>query len=339
MMRIVRSLLDMLFFALQVVIAFAWVLIGSLFRAVQRQLRLKEMPKESLSLHLLAARLADLPYQVESADHIAAAIATLLWDSRLLHYEEQALMQTNSNWFLCEGRPSAQAPKAIFLVFRGTMSPTDAIADVLFRPESGPNGVKCHGGFLRTVREDVSLHAQLAKYLPGAAELYILGHSLGGALSQTVAGAGFLPAGFNGQLTIVTLGGPMAFFGAPNVAALDGPTAGARVISIVNANDIVPRLLGCPLSFSRKVLGLFAASASQRKQQEHRAILDTLEGYQGLPGYELIFLYNKAAYAVPSRDHRLVLHLAEALHPRCIADHLTYVDAAEAAAGATHWQA
>jgi len=111
------------------------------------------------------------------------------------------------------------------------------------------------------------------------------------------------------------------------------------VISIVNANDIVPRLLGCPLSFSRKVLGLFAASASQRKQQEHRAILDTLEGYQGLPGYELIFLYNKAAYAVPSRDHRLVLHLAEALHPRCIADHLTYVDAAEAAAGATHWQA
>ena len=33
-----------------------------------------------------------------------------------------------------------------------------------------------------------------------------------------------------------------------------------------------------------------------------------------------------------------VLNLAEALHPRCIADHLSYVPAIEAAVGAPHWQ-
>ena len=32
-----------------------------------------------------------------------------------------------------------------------------------------------------------------------------------------------------------------------------------------------------------------------------------------------------------------VLHLAEALHPRLVADHLTYVEGLEAAAGAPHW--
>lgn len=158
------------------------------------------------------------------------------------------------------------------------MSPTDAIADVMFRPEAGPNGVLCHGGFLRTVREDATLHATLQQHLSAAAcDLYIFGHSLGGALSQTVAGAGFLPTGFDGKLTIVTLGGPLPFFGAPDARAFDRCTAGARVISIVNANDIVPRLLGCPLSFSRTLLSLFAASNSAKKQKEQAAILDTLE--------------------------------------------------------------
>ena len=39
-------------------------------------------------------------------------------------------------------------------------------------------------------------------------------------------------------------------------------------------------------------------------------------------------------------DRSLVLHLAEAIHPRCIADHLDYVAAAERAAGASeHWVA
>ena len=261
---LVNSTLWLLFVALQVLWAFVQVLFFSVLRACERNLTLKVVPPAELDLPLLSARLADLPYQVDNAEEIARAVGTLLQESRLLHYEEQALMETNAVWFLCEGRRSASAAKAMFLVFRGTGSPTDVITDVMFRPGAGPNGVRCHGGFLRTVREDATLHATLMQHLPGCDELYIIGHSLGGALSQVVAGAGFLPKGFGGRLTIVSLGGPVAFFGTPDAAAFDAPTAGAHVVSVVNANDIVPRLLGCPLSFSRKLLSFFAATPVTR---------------------------------------------------------------------------
>jgi hypothetical protein len=313
------------------------IIVSSLLRAIERNLALKVVPPAELDLPLLSARLADLPYKVDSAETIARGVATLLQESRLLHYQDQALMETHAVWFLCEGRRSASAAKAMFLVFRGTGSPTDMITDVMFRPGYGPNGVRCHGGFLRTVREDATLHATLMTHLPGCDELYILGHSLGGALSQVVAGAGFLPKGFGGRLQIVTLGGPLAFFGTPDAAAFDAPTAGAHVLSVVNANDIVPRLLGCPLSFSRKLLSFFAANTSYKMQREHEAILDLFHQYQGFPGYKLLFLHGGKAYDVPPKQRHLVLHLAEALHPCCISDHLTYVAAAEAAAGAEPW--
>jgi hypothetical protein len=337
---LVANALNLLYIALRVFLAFCAVLLSSVVRAIRRKVALRPIPADALDLPVLAARLSDLPYQVDSVELVAASIATLLEDSRLIHYEEQALMETNSVWFLCEGRTSAGADRALFLVFRGTMSPTDAIADVMFRPEAGPNGVQCHGGFLRTLRDDATLHAQLKEHVSRwAGDLFIFGHSLGGALAQTIAGGGFLPAGFAGKLTIVTLGGPVVFCGPPDPAAFDEATAAARVLSIVNAHDVVPRLLGCPLSFSRTVLSLFATSNSLKKQREQEAILDTLEKYRGFPGYELIFLFGGTAFAVPPRERHLVLHLAEALHARCIADHLTYVAAAEAAAGTTHWVA
>ena len=74
----------------------------------------------------------------------------------------------------------------------------------------------------------------------------------------------------------------------------------------------------------------------RKRQREREVELDTLEGYAGFPGYELLFLHKGKAYRVPPNDRRLVLHLAEALHPRAISDHLAYVEAAEAAAGAAH---
>ena len=279
--------------ALRTFLAFCWLLLGSLRRAILRNFLFKPLPAEELSLPLLAARLADLPYQVETAEQVQRSLETLLEDAKLLHFQEQQLMATHAVWFLCEGRIDANGSTALFLVFRGTMSPTDAIADVLFRPEPGPNGVPCHGGFLRTVRDDGVLHQVLAKHAgscgpaapAGAAEagtrprkggsstgdtggasdgaittkaytdVYIMGHSLGGALSQTIVGAGFLPSGLSARLTVVTLGGPMVFYGEVDPARLEGAAA-ARVLSVVNANDIVPRLLGCPLSFSRSVLPL-----------------------------------------------------------------------------------
>jgi len=330
----------LLWLALRIVLAFCWVLLGSLCRAFMRDytLRRNAVPKEQLLLPLLAARMSDLPYQVDTADQIEASLRTLLADAKLLVYNAQQLMQTHSNWFLCEGRLGAGSELGLFLCFRGTMSPTDAIADVLIRPEAGPNGVMVHGGFLRTVREDHTLHEALQTHVRADKYplFYVMGHSLGGALSQTIAGAGFLPA-YDGRLTIISLGGPLAFYGAPAPDLLDRATASARVLSIVNAHDVVPRLLGSPLTFSRRLLALLTATNNHRQQREREALLDTLELYQGLPGYELLFVFQGAGYRVPPARRRLVLHLAEALHPRLVADHLSYVAAVEAAAGATPW--
>ena len=56
--------------------------------------------------------------------------------------------------------------------------------------------------------------------------------------------------------------------------------------------------------------------------------------YRGFPQEELLFVYNAQAFRVAPADRLLVLHLAEALHPRAIADHLSYVPGLEAAADA-----
>ena len=337
----VLAALRLWFLAARIFCAFTIVLLGSLFRALMRNMKLRRVPKEeaaTLRLPLLASRLTDLPYLVDATEAIEAGVHSLLTDATLLHFEEQPLMSTNAVWFLAEAvdveRPTE---RALYLVFRGTNSPTDAIADVLFRPDDAPNGVQCHGGFLRTVRDDKSLHATLAQHAAGDMALYVMGHSLGGALSQTLVGAGLLPQTFAGRLTVVTLGGPVVFYGAVEPSMLPEVAVGARVLSVVNANDIVPRLLGCPLSFTRRLLVLFASSASPRQQQRNEAILDTLEQYNGFPQEELLFLHGGAAFKVARDDRMLVMSLAEAIHPRLVADHLAYVAAAEAAAGAPAW--
>ena len=164
-----------------------------------------------------------------------------------------------------------------------------------------------------------------------------MGHSLGGALSQTVVGAGFLPASFTGRLTVISLGGPAPFCGALPVGTLAGPAASARVISIVNGNDVVPRLLGSKLSFTRKLLLEVMASANAKKHAANEQLLDTFEAYTALPQTELVFVYHGQAQSVSANEQHLVLHLAEALHPRGISDHLGYVVALETASNAGHW--
>ena len=319
------------------------LIISALYRAYMRNRKLRPVPPAHLDLPLLASRLSDLPYQVESKEEIAESIATLLVDSNLLHFSDQELMQTNSVWFLAEGRRGSGQPLALFLIFRGTMSPTDAIADVMFRPNEAPNGVMCHGGFLRCLQDDKTLHERLNAHLGARAnrynDMYVMGHSLGGALSQVLAGGGFLPKSFAGKLHIISLGGPVPFYGVPNLELFDRATASASVLSIINANDVVPRLLGCPLSSFRELLKLLASSNNHRKQRELDAVIDTLEKYRGFRGYQLIFLHGGRAFEVPLGSRKYVLHLAEALHVRCIADHLSYVSAVEAAAGAAPWSA
>ena len=271
---------------------------------------------------------------------VEAGIESLLANATLLHYQDQELMGTNAVWFMCCGTVPGSGEISNFLVFRGTMSPSDAIADVMFRPESSPNNsVSCHGGFLRTVREDATLHCKLNELVAGTnTPLYIMGHSLGGALSQTIVGAGFLPPTFSGQLTVVSLGGPAAFCQPIPAGALVGPAASARVISIVHGNDVVPRLLGSKLAFTRKVLLGVMASTSAKKRRANELLLNTFESYTSLPQTELVFVcHDGTAQQVADHQKELVLHLAEALHPRAIADHLGYVAALEAASHTGHW--
>ena len=125
--------------------------------------------------------------------------------------------------------------------------------------------------------------------------------------------------------------------GALPVGTLAGPAASARVISIVNGNDVVPRLLGSKLSFTRKLLLEVMASANAKKHAANEQLLDTFEAYTALPQTELVFVYHGQAQSVSANEQHLVLHLAEALHPRGISDHLGYVVALETASNAGHW--
>ena len=152
-----------------------------------------------------------------------------------------------------------------------------------------------------------------------------------------VAGSGFLPPSFTGAITVVSLGGPATFFGPIPSAALTGAAASARVISVVNGNDVVPRLLGSKLAFTRNALLALTKSSNARKQRQNEQLLNTLEEYTLYPKTELVFLHNDTAQLVPPPKRDLVLHLAEAIHPRCIADHLSYVKAVEGAAKTSHW--
>lgn len=336
---VLASTLSLLWAAVRVFISFCVVLVGSAIRALRRQ-RIPIVDRKELDLPFLAARLSDLPYHVETADELKEGLAKILDESELLYFAEQEFMHTNACWYIAKGKHPTVCPEArsTFLVFRGTMSPTDAIADVLFRPEAGPNGTKCHGGFLKTIKDDSVLHAQLAMQLIGTSadamqKLYVMGHSLGGALSMTLVGAGFLPASYKGELTVVNLGGPATFYKGVDPSALGPAASSCRALTIVNGNDIVPRLLGSPLSFSRQMLEAFASSSSPKKLHANRLILDTLERYMHLPQTELLFVHEGKVQRVPYKDRHLVLHLAEAIHPRAIADHLAYVDGLAKATG------
>jgi hypothetical protein len=114
--------------------------------------------------------------------------------------------------------------------------------------------------------------------------------SLGGALATTLVGAGMLPDAFSGDVTVVSLGGPATFFGPVTPKALGKRAADARVLSVVNGHDVVPRLLGSRLELSRSLLSIFASNTNTRRQKANEEVLDTLESYTRFPQLNLIFL-------------------------------------------------
>ena len=61
-------------------------------------------------------------------------------------------------------------------------------------------------------------------------------------------------------------------------------------------------MLGSPLGFTRKMLAIFAASASARRQRANEQVLDTLERYTWLPQTELVFVHAGRAQLVTASE-------------------------------------
>lgn len=286
--------------------------------------------RAELDLPLLSAKLAVLAY-AESEDEARCGLNAMGFDLLWFQHSPPQALDGQLQWYLARGPapPSTcgggAATDALVLAFRGTSSAVDWMRDLYVAPEQhGANSF--HGGFLRGVRDDAQLHAQLRSYVRGSAPLFVVGHSLGGALALTLVGAGLLPAAptFSGSVTVVGLGSPAVFYDAVHPG---GGADTARLMLVVNDADVVPRLLGSPLSLSR---GLLRGGGGAGREE----IVGTFERYRHAPQLELVLLRGGSALAVRSPAERdAVLHLHEALSPSAVQHHMQgeYVANLEAA--------
>lgn len=206
-----------------------------------RQRRLKRASRLDLLLALLAARLSRVAYANTQRDLLTQLHSPALSDVpgglALLHFRKQRATcgepGLHPQWFLARGAPPswlppAEAPSskgvrglheatAVYLVFRGTWSATDIIRDICVEPEPHADGAMFHGGFLRGVRDDTVLHAELRRALSNTRceHLYIFGHSLGGSLAFALAAGGLIPPTYKGSVTVVGVGAPPVRLSAP----------------------------------------------------------------------------------------------------------------------------
>ena len=312
---------------------------ASIQRSVRRS-RLERADVSEVLLPLLAARLSYAAYEARSDAELERRLSGLLHQPRLLHFERQLANATSAQWFLVRARLPLELLRArgaaeraeaegdaLFLVFRGTHSVTDVLTDLVFEPAAGPHGNTFHSGFLRCVAEDIALRAQLEKHAAGGEPVYLVGHSLGGALALTLLGAGLLPDACTGRVTAITLGSPAVFHGRIDEAKLPAAMRRARVISVVNANDVVPRLLGSPMAMLRAALSALGATETEER------VVKTLEGYSHLSGLELLYVSDGRAMRVPSDEREAVLHLHDSLSLSAIPDHTRYVNALQRCVG------
>lgn len=343
-----------------------------------RQRRMKDAALVDLLLALLAARLADASY-CETQSKLLKQLSTNAFADvpgglDLLHFHQQRSEEGQGSslhpqWFLLRGAlPSwfvqtsdsstakssfsscAEAAEdthdesgALYLVFRGTDSSTDAIRDICFEPESHQDCGSFHGGFLSGVRDDPELHTQLQRALcRGCDHLFIFGHSLGGSLAMTMVAGGFLPSHYSGPVTVVGLGSP------PPIALVGGKPLGMprdpsrkvpRYLLVINDSDVVPRLLGSPMpvTTASMIAASVPTSSAKALMQRQVDIMDTMQQYSHPEGTEALLLKNGQAKAVPSSEITAVLHLHESLSPQLMEHHGTmeYLRALEIAVALT----
>jgi len=287
--------------------------------------------RSELKLPLLAGKLSYLPYMYTSADSLQREIQELVPGAALLHYQPQTHLDKHACWFLFRGRLPGHEERdvgvgeeALVLVFRGSQSATDFQADLLVQPTAGPHGGTFHGGFLSTLTRDATLHQRLAEHAKGSVQLFMLGHSLGGALALTLLHANLLPSSHCGHVTCIALGSPKVSVGVPPPS-----TRPHRIVLCINEHDPVPRLLGSPLP----ILQSAAIALSSRSTWVDPQLLASLSGFMHAPQSELYWLSGGTAKRVPpepaARD--AVEHLADGITPNLLQDHRGYVDALERA--------
>ena len=241
----------------------------------------KELSAKELQMALLGARLSWLAYaesKWELESGLRSASSQQLDGTRLqlVKFAPQRASMPTPQWYL------ARNGTDLYLVFRGTHSLFDVLHDLMAVPEVGTEDDEFHGGFLHAVNDVAgavreAVAAELRHGSGGAgggdadgedggaggagagagggyARLYLVGHSLGGALALTLLGAGLLPAPAElagrplPPVSVLTYGSPAAFHRRCRSRAVRE----AHVQAFVYGADLVPRLLGSPLPLLRQ---------------------------------------------------------------------------------------
>ncbi len=163
----------------------------------------------------------------------------------------------------------ARQDNILLIAFRGTESVGDWLGNIdTSRSAWLPQPGKVHGGFLRAYGV---IKERLADFLgsrPAAANIWITGHSLGGALAVLTGGdlVSTLPSA-----TIVTFGQPR--LADEEAANFLNQRFGQRLIRLVNNNDLVTRV---PPSF-RHAGRLIRFDASGNVEEESQTESEAVE--------------------------------------------------------------
>jgi hypothetical protein len=148
-------------------------------------------------------------------------------------------------WYTC-----SCANGEFVVAFRGTGSLTDALTDINVVPARvrGPGSLRVHKGFLDAIHlswQNGLKGELIPSKVAAATSVTIVGHSLGGALAQTLVASDLLPPANLGKYKVVSFGGPTVFYSSQPLA---NDIRHAEVTQWVLDDDPVPRLLGSDFS-------------------------------------------------------------------------------------------
>jgi len=226
---------------------------------------------------------------------------------------------------------------SLFITFRGTYSADDAFRDLVALPtlHSG-TGCEFHRGFLDGVAQSTELHELLkTDSVQQYADVYVTGHSLGGALATTLVATGSL-RNHKGQLHVLTFGSPAVLHGSCDAGWLEK----AEMHSFVYGADIVPRLLGSDLPLIRAMYAKWGPYATKGLQGDTLSKAEkgmdvaemqiaTFSDYVQPSHMQLYWIdpSGKATlHLVPAKQQRDVLHIHQGLGLSSLSHHGMYLD-------------